>query len=101
MTQTSSKEQRISQRAYEIWQKEGCPQGQDLKHWLAAEREINGKVAPAGATAAGPQNVRVSVPGRAAAQPVQANVVKKVVQAAPGKKPASKPGQGPTAGVRG
>ena len=45
MTQTITKEQNISERAYEIWQAEGCPHGRALEHWLAAEREINGKVA--------------------------------------------------------
>ena len=98
MTQTSSKEQRNNQRAYEIWQKEGCPHGQDIKHWLAAEREINGKAAPAGATAAGAQRIRVSVPGRASPKPAPANAVKKVVSAEPGKKPVTKPERG---GVRG
>jgi hypothetical protein len=31
---------RIEIRAYEIWVHEGCPQGQDLDHWLRAESEI-------------------------------------------------------------
>jgi len=40
MTQTVTKEQIINDRAYEIWQAEGCPHGRALEHWLAAEREI-------------------------------------------------------------
>ena len=31
---------RISQRAWEIWQNEGCPEGRDVEHWLQAEREL-------------------------------------------------------------
>jgi hypothetical protein len=33
---------RIRERAYEIWQEQGCPDGQAAKHWLAAEHEILG-----------------------------------------------------------
>jgi hypothetical protein len=31
---------RIRELAYEIWQEQGCPDGQAEEHWLAAEREI-------------------------------------------------------------
>jgi Protein of unknown function (DUF2934) len=27
----------IAVRAYQIWESEGCPEGQDLKHWHRAE----------------------------------------------------------------
>ena len=30
----------ISRRAYELWEKEGRPDGSDLRHWLQAEQEI-------------------------------------------------------------
>ena len=33
-------EQRIRQRAYEIWDAVGRPQGVSELHWLAAEREV-------------------------------------------------------------
>ena len=29
----------ISRRAYELWEKEGRPNGCDLRHWLEAEKE--------------------------------------------------------------
>ena len=29
----------IAKRAHEIWEREGRPQGRDLDHWLAAERD--------------------------------------------------------------
>jgi hypothetical protein len=31
----------ISRRAYELWEKEGRPEGCDLRHWLQAEQELN------------------------------------------------------------
>src|SRR3954449_7047775 len=33
-------EQRVKQRAYEIWQREGCPDGRDADHWALAKEEI-------------------------------------------------------------
>jgi Protein of unknown function (DUF2934) len=30
---------RTEERAYELWQREGQPEGRHLEHWLAAERE--------------------------------------------------------------
>ncbi len=33
-------EQRIRQRAYEIWDALGRPEGESGVHWLAAEREV-------------------------------------------------------------
>lgn len=32
----------ISQRAYEIWEREGRPEGCDQRHWLQAEQELKG-----------------------------------------------------------
>jgi hypothetical protein len=32
----------IAHRAWEIWQREGCPEGRALEHWLRAERELSG-----------------------------------------------------------
>jgi hypothetical protein len=37
---TQKHEDRIRQRAYEIREREGCPDEQDLDHWLKAEREM-------------------------------------------------------------
>ncbi len=33
-------ELRTRERAYAIWQAEGCPEGRDMAHWLAAEAEL-------------------------------------------------------------
>lgn len=40
MIPNSMNEQKIREYAYTIWQREGCPHGRDLDHWLAAERQI-------------------------------------------------------------
>jgi hypothetical protein len=34
-------EQRVRDRAYEIWQQAGCPEGKSDEHWLQAETEIS------------------------------------------------------------
>jgi hypothetical protein len=33
----------IEQRAYELWQAEGCPEGRQLEFWLRAEQELSEK----------------------------------------------------------
>lgn len=30
----------IARRAFELWEREGCPDGCDLRHWLQAEKEL-------------------------------------------------------------
>jgi hypothetical protein len=42
-----SLENRIRERAYEIWIAHGCVHGQADQHWLAAEREILAASTPA------------------------------------------------------
>jgi Protein of unknown function (DUF2934) len=41
----------ISARAYDLWEKEGRPDGQDLAHWLEAERMMTQQQATPAATA--------------------------------------------------
>ena len=31
----------VARRAYEIYEKEGCLQGRDVKHWLRAETKLS------------------------------------------------------------
>jgi len=38
-------QQDIGARAYELWEKEGRPNGRDLAHWLEAERMLQRQVA--------------------------------------------------------
>jgi hypothetical protein len=40
-------ERRIRERAYEIWEREGCS-GDPKDHWLRAERELKGAVSDGG-----------------------------------------------------
>lgn len=32
--------QRIAERAYVLWEEEGCSHGRDIDHWLKAEAEF-------------------------------------------------------------
>ena len=38
---TGDPQERIRQRAYELWEASGCPQGCETAHWLQAERELS------------------------------------------------------------
>lgn len=33
-------EQRIRERAYQLWESEGCPEGQAMRHWHEACQQI-------------------------------------------------------------
>ena len=35
------REQKIRERAYEIWDREGRPLGRELEHWMQAQRDID------------------------------------------------------------
>jgi Protein of unknown function (DUF2934) len=41
LRQQPAREQAIRERAYEIWEEEGRPDGKDLDHWRRAELEIS------------------------------------------------------------
>jgi hypothetical protein len=43
----------VARRAYQIWEREGRPQGRDIQHWLEAESEIARDLAIAIANAPG------------------------------------------------
>ena len=36
-------EDRVRERAYQLWEKEGRPEGQHLRHWRRAEEELQGR----------------------------------------------------------
>ena len=55
-----SLENRIRERAYEIWTAHGCIHGQADQHWLAAEREILAASTAALTRQSAPQKVRRS-----------------------------------------
>ena len=52
-----SLENRIRERAYEIWIAQGCVHGQADQHWLAAEREILAASTAALASKSAPKKV--------------------------------------------
>lgn len=35
--------EQIAQRAYELWKREGCPEGQAIEHWRVAEQVLRGQ----------------------------------------------------------
>jgi hypothetical protein len=39
------REQRIRERAYQIWEREGKPQGRDAQHWQQAAAEVEAEAA--------------------------------------------------------
>ena len=65
-------EQRIRERAYEIWNAEGQAAGKAADHWLAAEREVLASLARCSSEpAAGPpRKARASTRRRATKQPL-------------------------------
>lgn len=62
-------EQRIRELAYQIWQSEGCPEGQQERHWQMAC-----KLAEAESQAAAPQphTRKPAAPRKSSAKPVKA-----------------------------
>ncbi|MBB3441842.1 DUF2934 domain-containing protein [Rhizobium sp. BK379] len=40
---TDRNEDSVRERAYAIWEEEGRPDGQDLRHWSDAEAELHGE----------------------------------------------------------
>ncbi len=79
-TMHDDREQRIRDRAYSIWEEQGRPQGEDMRHWLQAWQEISdgdipaestaeaASVAPAKATAS-PPAAAVNRPGNGSTPP--------------------------------
>jgi len=39
-TQSLSREEKVRQRAHELWESEGRPEGKHLEHWQQAEQDI-------------------------------------------------------------
>jgi hypothetical protein len=40
---TTADQDKIKQRAVELWQQHGSPEGYESEFWLQAERELNGE----------------------------------------------------------
>jgi hypothetical protein len=65
------REAQIRRRAYEIWEQEGRPHGEDLAHWIKALEEIESGTEkiekPASKSGARAKSVRASSASRSAA----------------------------------
>lgn len=82
---SNDREERVRQRAHEIWLREGQPEGHGPRHWIEAEGEIDAEDMAA----------KVTKP-KAAAKPKAATKPKTTAKpaakaAAPKAKPAKKP----------
>ena len=64
----------IRRRAFEIWEREGCPDGRDLEHWLQAEVELS---APASSVTEDKPAARKPAAKKAAAKPAAAKAATK------------------------
>lgn len=77
--QTAGKEtvmEKVRERAYAIWEREGRPHGRDREHWLKAEQEVMTTAAPA-------RPAKKAANGNAAAKAAS------TTKAAPGKRAAT------------
>ena len=43
MSDMSEREKRVLERAYQLWEEAGRPEGRDQEFWRQAEREIDGE----------------------------------------------------------
>jgi hypothetical protein len=53
----------VSARAHAIWEKAGCPEGQETEHWLQAERELHQESTQSGKFEAVPHGDRSATAG--------------------------------------
>jgi phosphotransferase system glucose/maltose/N-acetylglucosamine-specific IIC component len=56
-------QERIKQRAHEIWESEGRPEGRDADHWSQAEQELNSQTGEGDQTGGGDQSSGVQPAG--------------------------------------
>ncbi len=80
-------EKAIEERAYHIWQREGCPHGRDYEHWVQAQVELEAE-----ARRNGGRNGAVvkAKPARAAAAAKAKPAIKAAVKPRAVKKPPKK-----------
>lgn len=43
---TPDEDERIRQRAYELWEREGCPEGKEFDHWMQAKMDVASEDSP-------------------------------------------------------
>jgi hypothetical protein len=88
------KEDRIRQRAYEIWEREGRPQGEDMKHWLQAFQEIAASAEADGQAvkkSRGKKPAALDAPAKTKAKPKTGSGAQSVPTTTPPPKPAKTP----------
>jgi hypothetical protein len=92
---TTSTVEKVRQRAFEIWEAEGRPEGRDVEHWTRAEAEVNGGHAPAAAEAPPAKKPRAARTPKTA-EAAAAKTAKPAVAKAPAAKaPAAKRAKAP------
>ncbi|MDR3441176.1 DUF2934 domain-containing protein [Telmatospirillum sp.] len=81
-------QERIRNRAFEIWQSEGCPEGRDVEHWQRAEEELTAEAklseAPAKKATAKTVSAKKTAepkPAKSTAKPAAAKRAKATVKA--------------------
>ncbi|WP_207484121.1 DUF2934 domain-containing protein [Arenibaculum pallidiluteum] len=76
---TSVLDERIRQRAYDIWMSEGCPEGRHEEHWHRAAAELRAETAVGGEA---PAPAKARTRGKAAAGAAPRRGARKVEPAA-------------------
>ena len=76
----NGREHEIRQRAHQIWEREGRPDGMDREHWVRAERELAQEAPAAAPKQAG---ARKAAAGTAAKSPNGTKPVSRRPSAAP------------------
>lgn len=90
----ASNEERIRQRAYEIWEQEGRPHGEDMRHWLLAFQEIAASTEGDGQAAKKARSKKVTTPAaspKSKAKAKPAGGAQSVPTTAPPPQPAKAP----------
>jgi hypothetical protein len=77
-------EERIRERAYQIWEREGKPHGRDAEHWQQAASEVDAEVAASADADVG--EPRTEEPARPAASPAPTRRSRTVPRREPGEK---------------
>ncbi len=82
---SDDREDRIRKRAYDLWERDGAPEGHQHAHWQQAEREIDAEAAQSPAGSQDPQGDTAAKP----AKPVRARAPRKTAAKTASDKPAA------------
>jgi hypothetical protein len=77
MTMTDDRQERIRNRAHQIWQEEGHPAGQDERHWHQAAADIDREDATGKSSAAKKPSKKATGAAKAKAEPKEEKAAKK------------------------